>query len=107
MLAKHFELRFVGRLPVLALLLVAMATAPAKAQIREWIDSSGGNYDDTANWLAGDVADNINEWALFDIVGTYDVTLTSGVTTLVSRFFVFDGDVTFNASGPTSAIFEM
>jgi T5SS/PEP-CTERM-associated repeat protein len=91
----------------LALLLVAMATAPAKAEVfREWNNPAGGPYDLAFNWLTGDVADTTNESALFYIAGTYGVTLTSGATTLVGRLFVWDGDVTFNASGPTSAIFE-
>jgi T5SS/PEP-CTERM-associated repeat protein len=108
MTRKHLGLLSVGRLPILVLLLVFMTTAPAKAQVfREWNDPTGGNYDDTSNWLTGDVADTTNEYALFNIAGTYDVTLTSGVTTLVGKLFVFDGDVTFNASGSTSAIFEM
>ena len=108
MTRKQLGLRSVGRLSILALLLVAMATAPAKAQVfREWNNPNGGNYDDISNWSGNNVANTINDIAFFNLNNTYDVTLTSGVTTLVSKLFVFDdGDVTFNASGPTSAIFE-
>jgi T5SS/PEP-CTERM-associated repeat protein len=93
---------------MLALLIVAMTTAPAKAQtVRDWIDPLGGGYDDIVNWSGLNVPNTISETANFNIVGTYDVTLSSGVTTVVSDLYVFDGNVTFNASGAASAIYEM
>ncbi len=92
----------------LAILILAMTASPVKAQVfREWNNPAGGSYDLASNWLTNDVADATNEWALFDIAGTYNVSLTSGATTLVGKFFVFDGEVTFNASGVAPAIFEM
>jgi hypothetical protein len=108
MTRKHLGLRPFGRLPILAFLLMVMTTAPVKAQtIHDWIDPAGGNYNDFSNWSGFDVPDTISESAQFNIVSTYDVTLNSGVTTLISDLRVFDGDVTFNASGLASAIFEM
>jgi fibronectin-binding autotransporter adhesin len=89
-------LRPVGRLPILALLLVAIATAPAKAQtIRDWIDPAGGNYDDIANWSALNVPNTISESARFNIVGTYDVVQSPFLLTTVSDLLVYNGDVTF------------
>jgi hypothetical protein len=95
-------------LSILALLLVVMTTAPVKAlDIREWIDPLGGDYVDPNNWLGGDVANTITDFAFFNLSNTYDVTLTSGETVSIFRLWVSGDDVTFNASGAASAILDM
>ncbi len=97
-----------GVLAIFALLLVAMVTAPAKAQtVREWIDPIGGSYNDILNWSTLDVPDTVSESALFNINNNYIVTLNSGATTLVSDLLIFDGDVRFSASGSVSATYEI
>ena len=79
MTRKQLGLRSVGRLPILALLLVAIATAPAKAlDIRLWIDPNGGKYDDISNGSGNNVANTINDIAFFNHNNTYHGTLPSG-----------------------------
>ncbi len=66
------------------------------------IDWTGGgaddDYDDTLNWSGGNVPNNTNESARFNIPGTFDVDLPGLSNRTVSDLLVLDGDVTF-ASG--------
>ncbi len=106
MTCKHLGRLSVDRLPILVLLLVVLTTAPAKAQsVRDWIATSG-DYDTSTNWFPFNVPDTTSESARFDVGGNNDVTLTSGVTTLVSDLLVGSGNTTFNANGVASAIYE-
>jgi len=64
---------------------LAITNASAKAQtVRDWIDPLGENYNDILNWSGINVPNTISETANSSIAGTYDVTLNSGVTTVVS-----------------------
>jgi len=107
MTRKHLWLRPVGWLPILVLLQVVMAAAPAKAQtIIDWISPGGGDYNEPLNWTGFNVPNTISETAQFDAAATYDVTLASGTATFVSDLLVGKGDVTFDADSLASATYE-
>jgi fibronectin-binding autotransporter adhesin len=106
MTRKHFWLRPVGWLPILALLQIFMAAAPTKAQtIIDWNDPLGGAYNDTNNWTGLNVPDTVLESARFNIATSYNVVHLSGTTTTVSDLLVNNGAVTFASSGGTFATY--
>lgn len=71
----------------------------------DWNGSSGNLYGDVFNWTPLGVPNTASETARFDIAGSYDVTLTSAVTTTVSDLIVNDGDITFAANAAIFATY--
>lgn len=65
--------------------------------VTSWIDPAGGFYYFGSNWSASNVADNANEFALFDLNSTYNVTISQNLAVTVGSLIIDDGNVTFAA----------
>jgi hypothetical protein len=65
---------------------------------RYWNNASGGAFSTGANWIEGSAPDSTNI-AVFNLAGTYSVTLGSSITN--KRVRVRAGNVTMNLSGAT------
>jgi hypothetical protein len=87
------------RIVVLVALCLGVPGAPA-AEVY-WINPSGGVFTEGANW-AGGLPPGQTDNAVFDIAGTYVVTLTQDHAVSGLRFLA--GDVTLNATGFTLSI---
>ena len=78
-----------------AVLLLTAVTGTAQTVI-DWTGGGIGNaYLFPPNWNPGNVPNNVNETAQFNIPGTYDVDLPSTQDLTVSDLLVLDGTVTF------------
>ncbi|MEO0531667.1 MAG: dockerin type I domain-containing protein [Planctomycetota bacterium] len=85
-----------------ALLLTAALILPerADAQTRQWANAANGLWTDAARWSPADVPDSPIESAVFDVFGSYAVTLLDGDPPIIlDEFRVDRGTVTLRADG--------
>lgn len=95
-------MRFTSALIQPSWLLAALVLLPstAGAQTRMWANSANGLWMDATRWSPADVPDGPDENAVFDVFGTYAVTLLDGDPSIVLDGFRVDrGVVTLRADG--------
>src|SRR5262245_26071240 len=82
--------------------MLSFTSAAAWGVAFTWNDSSGGLFDDPANWTPAGGPPGSGEDALFNLANTYTVTFQSDVTNATST--ISNGTVSFQLSGTTHTL---
>ncbi len=91
-----------------ALTTLMVLTTNAHAQtIIDWTAGGASDYyGNSFNWDGLNTPNNNTESARFNLAGSYDVTIQSGVTTTVSDMIVQDGDINLASNGAIFASYN-
>jgi T5SS/PEP-CTERM-associated repeat protein len=97
---------------VMSGVMVACAVlAASQATAQTVIDWTGGaandSYNSVFNWAGLNIPNNTTESARFNLAGTFDVTIQSGLTQMVSDLIVDAGNINFTSNGAIFATFSL